>query len=90
MIGFTKCLSREAINFGVSVNAIAPGWIETDMTAPVRTPLTVPANWLRALVFMLRILIREKSLSRSIDSSSSSLRKRRCTASIWAKRSRRP
>jgi 3-oxoacyl-[acyl-carrier protein] reductase len=31
MIGFTKCLSREAANFGVSVNAIATGIFDTDL-----------------------------------------------------------
>jgi 3-oxoacyl-[acyl-carrier protein] reductase len=31
MIGFTKCLSREASNFGVSVNAIAAGIFDTDL-----------------------------------------------------------
>ena len=38
MIGFTKCLSREAANFGVSVNAIAAGIFDTDLghTLPER------------------------------------------------------
>jgi 3-oxoacyl-[acyl-carrier protein] reductase len=38
MIGFTKCLSREASNFGVSVNAIAAGIFDTDLanTLPQR------------------------------------------------------
>lgn len=31
MIGFTKCLSREAASFGVTVNAIAAGIFNTDM-----------------------------------------------------------
>src|SRR5947209_15560492 len=31
IIGFTKCLSREAANFGVSVNAIAAGIFDTDL-----------------------------------------------------------
>jgi 3-oxoacyl-[acyl-carrier protein] reductase len=31
VIGFTKCLSREASNFGVSVNAIAAGIFDTDL-----------------------------------------------------------
>ena len=32
MMGFTKSLAREAGAFGITVNAIAPGFIETDMT----------------------------------------------------------
>jgi 3-oxoacyl-[acyl-carrier protein] reductase len=31
MIGFTKCLSREASNFGITVNAIAAGIFDTDL-----------------------------------------------------------
>lgn len=31
MIGFTKCLSREAANFGINVNAIAAGIFDTDL-----------------------------------------------------------
>jgi len=32
MIGFTKSLAREVGSRGITVNAIAPGFIETDMT----------------------------------------------------------
>ncbi len=32
LIGFTKALAREAASRGVTVNAIAPGFISTDMT----------------------------------------------------------
>ena len=32
MIGFTKCLSREASNFGVKVNAIAAGIFDTELS----------------------------------------------------------
>lgn len=36
MIGFTKALALEAAAKGVTVNAICPGYIETDMTAAIR------------------------------------------------------
>ena len=35
LIGLTKSLSREVAARGVTVNAVAPGFIETDMTAAV-------------------------------------------------------
>lgn len=31
VIGFTKSLSRELAPFGITVNAVAPGYVETDM-----------------------------------------------------------
>lgn len=32
LVGFTKALGREVANRGITVNAVAPGFIETDMT----------------------------------------------------------
>ena len=33
LVGFTKSLAREVASRGITVNAVAPGFIETDMTA---------------------------------------------------------
>lgn len=42
MQGFTKTLAIELGKFGVTANAIAPGFIETDMTAATAERLGVP------------------------------------------------
>jgi acetoacetyl-CoA reductase len=36
VVGFTKALARETAAKGITVNAVAPGYIETDMTANVK------------------------------------------------------
>jgi 3-oxoacyl-[acyl-carrier protein] reductase len=35
ILGFTRSLAREVASRNIRVNAIAPGWIETNMTAPI-------------------------------------------------------
>jgi 3-oxoacyl-[acyl-carrier protein] reductase len=37
MIGFTRSLSREVGKLGITVNAVAPGFIDTDMTSGLGT-----------------------------------------------------
>jgi 3-oxoacyl-[acyl-carrier protein] reductase len=52
LIGFTKSVARELASRGITVNAVAPGFVETDMTAglseEVRTELLkkIPLNCL--------------------------------------------
>jgi 3-oxoacyl-[acyl-carrier protein] reductase len=33
MIAFTKAIGAELARFGINVNSVAPGWVETDMTS---------------------------------------------------------
>jgi 3-oxoacyl-[acyl-carrier protein] reductase len=51
IIGITMCLARELAEFGITVNAVAPGLVETDMlraTSILNNPIQqeVPIGWL--------------------------------------------
>jgi 3-oxoacyl-[acyl-carrier protein] reductase len=47
IIGFTKAAAREVASRGVTVNAVAPGFIETDMT--MRLPENLRREFLQAI-----------------------------------------
>lgn len=39
LLGFTKSVARELASRGITANALAPGFIETDMTAAINEPM---------------------------------------------------
>ncbi|HEV8407363.1 MAG TPA: acetoacetyl-CoA reductase [Sphingomicrobium sp.] len=60
--GFTKALAQEGARFGVTVNAIAPGYIDTDMVA------AVPADVLAKIVARIPVgrLGRAEEIARGV------------------------
>jgi 3-oxoacyl-[acyl-carrier protein] reductase len=49
LIGFTKALAKELASRGIRVNAIAPGFIQTDMTKDLNTEKIIEAIPLKTL-----------------------------------------
>lgn len=49
VIGFTREAARELASHGITVNAVCPGVIETDMTAAARANPAIMERWMREI-----------------------------------------
>lgn len=49
VIGFMREAARELAPHGITVNAVCPGVIETDMTAPARADAAIAQRWLQEI-----------------------------------------
>ena len=58
MLGFTKALAAEGARFGVTVNAIAPGYTATPMVEAIRTDIL---DSIKADIPMRRLASRKRS-----------------------------
>ncbi|MDI5434803.1 SDR family oxidoreductase, partial [Salmonella enterica subsp. enterica serovar Kentucky] len=58
LIGFSKSLAREVASRGITVNVVAPGFIETDMTRAL-------SDDQRAMLCVFTLIIRGKAKSDS-------------------------
>ena len=45
VIGYTKSLAKSVRQYGVKVNGLNPGWVETDMTAGTDIPSDAGPEW---------------------------------------------
>ena len=62
IIGFTKALARESASKGITVNAIAPGYTDTDMVK------AMPADALKAMIAQIPIgrLMKPEEIARAV------------------------
>jgi acetoacetyl-CoA reductase len=62
IIGFTKALARESASKGITVNAVAPGYTDTEMVK------AMPADVLKAMISQIPIsrLMKPEEIARAV------------------------